>query len=113
MPLAVGTATAVVLSHALATRPVRAEIRGHTVGYVLDMPNAELLIAGYLLATIGSLLLPGDRGLVGLGVLLAVGALICAVLWRMEFVSTCAFAAVCSVVLLRWVRKEPAVPALP
>ncbi|MBC2907729.1 DUF6629 family protein, partial [Streptomyces cupreus] len=99
-PLAAGIATAAVLSHALATRPVRAEIRGHTVGYVLDLSHAELLIAGYLLATVGSLLLSGDRALVGLGVLAAVGALICAALWRMEFVSTwCAFAAVCSVVL--------------
>ncbi|MDT9700975.1 DUF6629 family protein [Streptomyces sp. P17] len=104
-PLAVGIATAAVLAHALATRPVRAEIRGHTVGYVLDLSHPGLLIAGYLLATIGSLLLSGDRGLVGLGVLVAVGALICAVLWRTEFVSTwCAFAAVCSVVLLGWVR---------
>ncbi|WP_328876739.1 hypothetical protein OHT76_40355 [Streptomyces sp. NBC_00287] len=109
VPLAAGVATAAALTYALATRPVRAEIRGHTVGYVLDLHHAELLIAGYLIATIGSLLLSGDRGLVGLGVLVAVGALICAALWRMEFVSTwCAFAAVCSVVLLGWVRKAPA-----
>jgi hypothetical protein len=58
---------------------------------------------------VGSLLLSGDRQLVVLGMLVAVGALICWTLWRLEFVSTwCAFAAVCSVVLFRWVRARPA-----
>ncbi|GLW47399.1 hypothetical protein Stsp02_30610 [Streptomyces sp. NBRC 14336] len=103
IPLISGVATAAVLSYVLATREVRAEIRGHTVGYAVDLPDAELLIAAYLLATIGSLLLSGDRGLIGLGALVAVGAVVCAALWRMEFVSTwCAVAAVCSVVLWRW-----------
>ncbi len=105
VPLALGLATSAVLAHALAARPVRAEIRGHTVGYVVDLPHAELLVAGYLVATIGALLLTSDRGLRTLGVLTAVGALICWALWRLEFVSTwCAFAAVCSVVLLAWVN---------
>ncbi|MGW7302452.1 DUF6629 family protein [Streptomyces sp. NPDC054829] len=103
IPLTAGVVTAAVLSYVLATREVRAEIRGHTVGYAVDLPDAELLIAAYLLATIGSLLLSGDRGLIGLGALVAVGAVVCAALWRMEFVSTwCAVAAVCSVVLWRW-----------
>ncbi|MGW8064287.1 DUF6629 family protein [Streptomyces ziwulingensis] len=103
--LAVGAVTAAVLAYALATRPVRAEIRGHTVGYVVDLPHAPLLVAGYLVATVGSLLLSGDRGLRGLGLLTAVGALICWGLWRLESVSTwCAFAALCSVALLGWVN---------
>ncbi|MGW0912705.1 DUF6629 family protein [Streptomyces sp. NPDC002784] len=105
LPLAVGLVTTAALSVALATRPVRAEVRGHTIGYVVDLPYAEGVIAGYLLATIGSLLLSGDRGLVRLGYLVAVGALICVGLWRTEFISTwCAVAAVCSVVLYGWVR---------
>ncbi|MCL7424987.1 DUF6629 family protein [Streptomyces sp. YS415] len=111
LPLAVGIATTAMLCLALATRPVRAEIRGHTIGYVVDLPHAEVLIAGYLLATIGSLLLSGDRGLVRLGYLVAVGALLCTGLWRTEFVSTwCAVAAVCSVVLFGWVSggRRPA-----
>lgn len=38
------------------------------------------------------------------------GALICWVLWELEFVSTwCAFAAVGSVALFGWVRRRPAV----
>ena len=110
VPLASGVATAAVLSYAVATRPVRAEIRGHTVGYVLGLTHAGVLVAGYLLATVGALLLSGDRWLRGLGLLAGVGALVCWTLWRLEFVSTwCAFAAVCSLVVFgRVVRPEPA-----
>ena len=41
---AVGTATAAVLAYSLATRPVTAQIRGHTLGYVLDLPHSPLII---------------------------------------------------------------------
>ncbi|MET7881574.1 DUF6629 family protein [Streptomyces avermitilis] len=105
LPLAAGAVTAAVLAYGLAVRPVTAEIRGHTLGYVVDLPHAPLLVAGYLVATVGSLLLSGDRGLLMLAIPVAVGALVCWALWRLEFVSTwCALAAVCSVVLFRWVR---------
>ncbi|MEU9476060.1 DUF6629 family protein [Streptomyces sp. NPDC048191] len=107
VPLAAGAVTAAVLAHGLATEPVTAEIRGRTVGYLLHVSPAPLLVLGYLLATVGSLLLSGDRRLLGLGVLAAVGASVCWALWRLEFVSTwCAFAALCSVVLLGWVRAR-------
>jgi len=110
LPLASGLATAAALAYALAAHPVTAEIRGHTVGYVVDLSQPQLLIASYLLATVGALLLSGDRGLLLLGVLVAVGALICWALWELEFVSTwCAFAAVSSVALLGWVRTRDAV----
>lgn len=112
IPLAAGVATAAALTYALATRPVTAEIRGHTVGYSLGLPQPELIVIGYLLATIGSLLLSGDRGLVLFGVLVAVGAAVSFALWRQEYISTwCAFAAVCSVVLSLWVRRRrPPIP---
>ncbi|MGW2567830.1 DUF6629 family protein [Streptomyces sp. NPDC001537] len=107
IPLVSGLATAGVLAYAVATRPVRAEIRGHTVGYVIGLPYAGVLIAGYLLATVGALLLSGDRWLVALGVLAGVGAVVCWALWRLEFVSTwCAFAAACSVVVFGWVAAR-------
>ncbi|WP_406335507.1 DUF6629 family protein [Streptomyces sp. NBC_00203] len=110
LPLASGLATAAALAYALAARPATAEIRGHALGYIVDLSHAELLIAGYLLATVGALLLSGDRGLLLLGVLVAVGAVICWALWQLEFVSTwCAFAAVSSVALLGWVRGRGAV----
>ncbi|MFC9758527.1 DUF6629 family protein [Streptomyces sp. NPDC056921] len=109
VPLAAGTATAVALTYGLATRPVTAEIRGHTLGYALDLPRSGLLVAGYLLATVGALLLAGEAVLRRLGALAAVGAAVCAALWRLEFVSTwCAFAAVCSVILLARPRPDPA-----
>ncbi|MGW2595560.1 DUF6629 family protein [Streptomyces sp. NPDC001515] len=109
VPLAAGAATAAVLAYALATRPVTARIRGHTVGYVLGLPLPGLVVAGYLLATVGALLLSGDRWLVRLGVLAGAGAALCAVLWRTEFVSTwCALAAVCSLVLLARSGGRPA-----
>ncbi|OAR25726.1 hypothetical protein A8W25_09230 [Streptomyces sp. ERV7] len=111
IPLAAGAATAAALAHALATRTVTAEIRGHTVGYSLGLPQPQLIVAGYLLATIGSLLLSGDRGLVLFGVLVGIGAAVTAALWRQEYISTwCAFAAVCSVVLALWIkgRRPPA-----
>ncbi|MGW5866625.1 DUF6629 family protein [Streptomyces sp. NPDC055239] len=107
IPLAAGIATAAALSYSLATRTVTAEIHGHTVGYAFGLPQPELIVAGYLLAAIGSLLLSGDRGLALFGLLVAVGAAVCVVLWRREYVSTwCAFAAVCSVVLYFWVRRR-------
>ncbi|MFJ3231019.1 DUF6629 family protein [Streptomyces sp. NPDC086787] len=109
VPLAVGAATAAVLAHALAVGPVTAEIRGHTVGYAVHLSHAPLVVVGYLFATVGSLLLSGDRLLTLLGAVTAVGALVCAALWRLEFVSTwCALAAVCSVILLGWTGTRPA-----
>ncbi|MFF8643103.1 DUF6629 family protein [Streptomyces sp. NPDC015345] len=109
IPLAAGAGAAAVLSYALATRTVTADIRGHTVGYALGLPRPELIVVAYLLATIGSLLVSGDRGLVLFGVLVAAGAVVCVALWRQEYISTwCAFAAVSSVLLLRWAaRRRP------
>ncbi|WP_420031687.1 DUF6629 family protein [Streptomyces sp. cg28] len=105
LPLASGVVTSAVLAYVLATSTVTAEVRGHTMGYAIGLPHAPWLLAGYLLATIGSLLLSGEAGLVLLGVLAGVGAGVCAALWRWEFISTwCAFAAVCSVVLYGWLR---------
>ncbi|MYV65703.1 hypothetical protein GT043_07065, partial [Streptomyces sp. SID2131] len=98
-------ATAGVLAHRLATRPVTAEVRGHTLGYAVDPPHAPLLLAAYLLATVGALLLARDRLLRLLGLLTGAGAVVCALLWSTEFVSTwCALAAVASLLLLVWVR---------
>ncbi|MFD4475380.1 MULTISPECIES: DUF6629 family protein [unclassified Streptomyces] len=106
VPLVAGVATSAALSYYLATRTVTAEIRGHTVGYAFGLPRPELIIAGYLLATVGSLLLSGDRGLILFGALVAVGATVCVLLWRHEYISTwCAFAAVCSVFLYFWVGR--------
>ncbi|MFI1073690.1 DUF6629 family protein [Streptomyces puniciscabiei] len=107
LPLAAGAVTAAWLADGLADRPVTAEIRGHTVGYVLHVAPVPLLVMGYLLATVGSLLLSGDRRLFVLGMLVAAGAAVCWALWRLEFVSTwCAVAALSSVMVFGWVRAR-------
>ncbi|WP_328498427.1 hypothetical protein OHS59_41145 [Streptomyces sp. NBC_00414] len=114
IPLVAGIATAAVLSARLASHGVTAEIRGHTVGYAVSLPAPEVLVAGYLLATIGALLLSGDRILHILGILVTVGAATCWALWEAEFVSTwCAFAAVCSLVMYAWVRGRSVSPVAP
>ncbi|WP_405801438.1 DUF6629 family protein [Streptomyces sp. NBC_01506] len=111
VPVVSGAATAATLSYYLATRTVTADIRGHTIGYSVHLPQPEIVVAGYLLATVGALLLSGDRTVRLLGVLVAVGAVICAVIWRLEFVSTwCAFAALASVVMFGWVRGRTRAP---
>ncbi|MFE3252267.1 DUF6629 family protein [Streptomyces sp. NPDC059209] len=111
LPLASGAATAAALSYYLATRTVTADIRGHTIGYAVHLPRPEIVVAGYLLATVGALLLAGDRTVRLLGVLVAGGAVLCALVWRLEFVSTwCAFAALASVVMLGWVWRRPETP---
>ncbi|MFD5030379.1 DUF6629 family protein [Streptomyces sp. NPDC058220] len=111
VPAVAGLVTAAALAYCLATGTVTADVRGHTVGYALDLPDAPLIVplivAGYLLATIGSLLLGGDPPVRLLGVVVAAGALLCAALWRLEFVSTwCALAAVASVLMLARVRRQ-------
>ncbi|CAM5348062.1 hypothetical protein GCM10010343_14940 [Streptomyces avidinii] len=107
-PLAAGPATAAVLTYCLATRPVTAEIRGHTIGYGVNVPWMPLVLTGYLFATLGSLLLGGDRRLRTFGLVPAAGALACSALWRLEFASTwCAFAAVASLLVLGWVGRPP------
>ncbi|MFF4172255.1 DUF6629 family protein [Streptomyces sp. NPDC001744] len=106
-PLVLGLATSGYLAHRLATRPVTAEIRGHTLGYAVDLPYAPPVLAAYLLATVGALLLARDRLLRLLGLLTGAGAAVCALLWTTEFVSTwCALAAVASLLLLTWTRRR-------
>ncbi|WP_055523089.1 DUF6629 family protein [Streptomyces graminilatus] len=106
LPLAVGIVTSAVLAYSLATHEVTAGIRDHTVGYGIDLSHPAPLVTGYLLATVGSLLLSGDRRLVLFGLLAGAGAPVCWALWRLEFVSTwCALAALCSLALLGWARR--------
>ncbi|MGY0489611.1 DUF6629 family protein [Streptomyces sp. WG-D5] len=113
VPLVAGVVTAGVFGYVLATSTVTADVRGHTMGYSIGLPGAGWLLAGYLLATIGALLLSGERGLVLLGGLAAGAAGVCAGLWRWEFISTwCAAAALCSLVLYAWLRPAPSGPSV-
>ncbi|MER7705389.1 DUF6629 family protein [Kitasatospora sp. NPDC097605] len=106
-----GLLVAVPLARAVATRPVGATAHAHTLDYRIGIPYPVLLLAGYLLATVGALLVSGDRRLRRLGLLTGTGALLCALLWRLAFVSTwCALAALASVLLLRWTSLPRAAP---
>ncbi|MFF3596997.1 DUF6629 family protein [Kitasatospora indigofera] len=102
-----GVLVAAALAVAVAAHPVTAEADGHALSYAVGVPFAPVLIAGYLLSTVGSLLLSGDRVLRLLGVLTGAGALAGALLWRLAFASAwCALAALVSVLLLWWVRQD-------
>ncbi|MFE0461624.1 DUF6629 family protein [Kitasatospora sp. NPDC058965] len=105
-----GCAVAAALAVVLVLHPVTAREHGRTLTYAIGIPYAPVLLAGYLLATIGALLAGGDPGLRRLGLLTGAAALVTGLLWRVAFISTwCALAALVSVVLLRWVgRPEPA-----
>ncbi|WUH95383.1 hypothetical protein OG900_37955 [Streptomyces sp. NBC_00433] len=109
-PVAVGVVTAVLLALCLAEQAPSARIHRHTVDYAVHVPHAPWLIAGYLFATLGALLLAPDPTLRLLGATTAAGAVLCAVLWRFSFISTwCAVAAVASLILL----SRPASPHAP
>ncbi|KDN87366.1 DUF6629 family protein [Kitasatospora cheerisanensis] len=101
-----GAAVAAPLAAAVARHPVTAHRHGHTLAYAIGVPAAALLLAGYLAATLGPLLLSGDPRLRRLATVLAAGALTCALLWRLAFVSTwCALAALASALLYDWARR--------
>ncbi|MFE7563313.1 DUF6629 family protein [Kitasatospora sp. NPDC057500] len=106
-----GLLVAVPLAHAIATRPVGVTAHAHTLDYRIGIPHPALLLSGYLLATVGALLISGDRRLRHLGLFTAAGALACALLWRLAFISTwCALAALASALLLRWTPSRPLRP---
>jgi hypothetical protein len=101
--LVLGCAVAVPLLVAMLRHPVTVQVRGHTLAYAVGIGWAPLWVAGYLAATVGALLLSGDRTLRTLGVLVGAGAVACAVVWRLAFASTwCALAALAAVLLLGW-----------
>ena len=103
----IGLATSAAFGHVIAAGPVTAEPVGHTMRYgIQPIPLGVLVVAGYLVATIGSLLVSDQPEIRLLGLVTAVGALACYALWRAEFVSTwCALAAVASALILHWLRR--------
>ncbi|MDH6117481.1 hypothetical protein ABH930_003158 [Kitasatospora sp. GAS204A] len=99
-----GVTVAALLLAAVLTHPVTAEAHRHLLTFGTGIPYVPLLLTGYLLATVGALLASGDRLLRLLGWLVGGAAVVCALLWRLAFISTwCALAALVSVVLLRWI----------
>ncbi|WP_346011796.1 DUF6629 family protein [Streptomyces sp. SID3343] len=105
--LVVGLTVAGVLGHVVASGPVSAEVCGRTVRYSVGVPAAPWVITGYLVATLGPLLLARDRVLRFLGLIFTIGAAVTARLWFHSFASSwCAVAALSSVLVLWWVRSD-------
>ena len=108
MPFAlIGSAVAVALAYVLADGPVTATPVGHTMRYgVGRIPLGTLVVLGYLVATIGSLLASGQAQIRVLGFVTGLGAIVCYALWQAAFVSTwCALAAVASALILHWLWR--------
>jgi hypothetical protein len=105
--LLIGMAISSVLGAVIAAGPVTAEPVGHTMRYGIEpIPLGVLVVIGYLVATIGSLLVSDQPEIRLLGLVVAVGALACYAIWQAEFVSTwCALAAVASALTLHWLRR--------
>jgi hypothetical protein len=103
----IGLATAAMLGFVLASGPVTARAVGHTMRYSIQpLPLGLLIVAGYLVATVGALLVSDQPEIRVLGLVAAVGAGLCYALWREAFVSTwCALAAVASALILHWLRR--------
>jgi hypothetical protein len=102
----IGLVTCAALAYDIASGPVSAEAVGHTMRYGVHVPYDDALVAAYLIAAIGALLVSDQQEIRTLGVVVAAGALVCFVLWQAAFVSTwCALAAVTSVIVLHWSRR--------
>lgn len=103
----IGLVVAAVLGYVLVDSPVTAEAVGHTMRYGIGrIPVGVLVVIGYLVATIGPLLASDQAEIRVLGLVTALGALVCFALWQAEFVSTwCALAAVTSALILHWLRR--------
>jgi hypothetical protein len=105
----IGLATSAALAFDVATSDITVLQHGHTLSYGIGIPAAALVIAGYLIGTLGPLVAARDRDLRLIGVIATVGAVVCAIIWREEFASTwCALAAVVSVLIVRWAYRQRA-----
>jgi len=110
LPLcAVGLVSSGFLAYGLITGPVSAVAEGHILTYGLEIPAGNLVIGGYLFSTLGAPLFSGNRDLREFGLVAALGAAVCVTAWQLAFASTwCAFAALISLMLVRWLWHERA-----
>jgi len=113
LPLcALGLASSGMLAYAMVSGPVSVVPMGHVLTYGLRIPADSLVISAYVAATLATPVISGDRDLCRFGLTAAVGAAVCITAWRLAFASTwCAFAALTSLALIPWVRRERIMPA--
>lgn len=105
--LAIGTAVSVTLLVAMIRGPVSASLESHHVAYSIGLAYGGLIVAGYVIATCGSLLVSGYRHIVLFGLVnLPVIALL-ALSARSGFASLwCAWAAVTSTMIVLHLRDR-------
>jgi uncharacterized protein DUF6629 len=110
---ATGALVAAALMEAVVRGPVTATIRGHDIGYHVDLRHGGVLVGLYVVATCGSFLVSSHRHIRWFGVVnLVVGALL-ATLEQFGFISLwCVWAAVTSAGIALHLRFAPR-PALP
>jgi hypothetical protein len=108
---ALGAGVAAVLMYAVVRGPAEASIRGHHVDYRVDLWHGGLIVALYLVATCGSLLVSSHPHVRWFGAANLVAALVLAWLDKTAFISLwCAWAAVTSVAIaahLRYADEPP------
>ncbi len=113
---AVGAVVAVVLMYAVIRGPVEASIEGHYISYSVDLWSGGLIVALYVAATCGSMLLSKHRHVQVFGAINLVAVVLLVWLSRNGVISLwCLWAAVTSVAIavhLRHVNRAD-VPAPP
>jgi hypothetical protein len=106
-----GAAVAGVLMDAVVRGPVTAGIRGHDIGYHVDLQHGGALVGLYVVATCGSLLMSTHRHVRWFGAVNLVVAGLLASLEQYGFISLwCVWAAISSVAIalhLRYARRRP------
>ena len=102
---------AVVLTYAVVRGPVRASIQGHHIAYDVDLWYGGLIVALYVVAVCGSLLMSKRSHVRWFGVANLLAACLLAWLSQSAFISLwCVWAAVTSVAVavhLRYAGRPP------
>lgn len=106
--IVIGTVVAATLLRSMLTEPVSADLETRHIAYDIGVPYGGFIVAAYVIATCGPLLLSGYRYIVIFGAInLPVIALL-AISARSGFASLwCAWAAVTSVMIAAHLRWRP------
>jgi hypothetical protein len=114
--VALGVAVAAYLTYAVVRGPISAEINGHHVAYDVDLWHGETVVALYVVATCGSLLVSHHRYVRTWGAINLVAVAVLAWVNQSGFISLwCVWAAITSLAIaihLRRAAKDPRPAAL-
>jgi hypothetical protein len=108
---ATGIAAATVLMYSLVRGPVEATIEGHHIAYRVELWHGGLIVALYVIATCGALLVSSDRDVRRFGATNVVAVVLLAWLDQSAFISLwCTWAALTSLLIAMHLRKIAATP---